>query len=53
MRKEGGFISFLDDKTFQRLRNVLDSRMKELPSRGLDLDKKRAEVISTEQEDIM
>ena len=53
MRKEGRFISILDDKTFQGLRSVLDSKMKELSSRGLGLDKKRAEVISAEQEDIM
>ena len=47
MRKEGRFLSFLDDKTFQGLRSVLDSKMKEfLSSRGLGLDKKRAEVIS-------
>ena len=52
MRKEGRFISILDDKTFQGLRSVLDSKMKELSSRGLGLDKKRAEVISAEQEDI-
>ena len=36
MRKEGRFISFLDDKTFQGLRSVLDSIMKELSSLGLD-----------------
>lgn len=41
MRKEGRFVSFLDDKKFQGLRTVLDSKMKELSSRGLGLDKKQ------------
>ena len=48
MRKDrawGRFICIFDDKTFQRLRSVLDSKMKELSSRGLGLDKKRTEVI--------
>lgn len=53
MRKEGRFVSFLDDKKFQGLRTVLDSEMKELSSRGLGLDKKKAEIITAEQEDIM
>ena len=43
MRKEGRFISILDDKTFQGLRSVLDSKMKELSSRGLGLDEKRGQ----------
>lgn len=32
---------------------MLDSKMKELSSRGLGLDKKKAEIIAEEQESIM
>lgn len=38
-RKKGRFVSFLDDKKFQGLRTVLDSKMKELSSHGSGLDK--------------
>ena len=53
MEKEGRFISILDDKTFQGLRSVLDSKIKDLSSRGPGFDNKRAEVISAKQEDTM
>lgn len=39
MWKEGCFVSFLNDKKFQGLRTALDSKMKELSSHGLGLDK--------------
>ena len=43
----------MDDKSFDGMRKVLDSKMKELSSRGLGIERRRAEVISEEQEDIM
>jgi hypothetical protein len=53
MRKKGRFVSFLDDKKYEGLRSVLDSKMKELSSRGLGLERKKAEIISAEQENTM
>jgi hypothetical protein len=53
MRKEGRFVSFLDDKKYQGLRSVLDSKMKELSGRGLGLNRKKADIITAEQENIM
>jgi hypothetical protein len=43
----------MDDKSFDGMRRILDSKMKELSSRGLGIERRRAEVISEEQEDIM
>lgn len=53
MRQMGRFVSFFDDETFHGFKKVLDSKTKELSGRGLGIDKKRAEVISEEQEQYM
>lgn len=53
MRQMGRFVSFFDDETFHGFKKVLDSKMKELSGRGLGIDRKRAEVISEEQEEYM
>ena len=53
IRQTGRFVSFYDDQCFEKMRKVLDAKMKELSKRGLGLEKKKADVISTEQEEIM
>ena len=53
IRQTGRFVSFFDDQCFEKMRKVLDAKMKELSKRGLGLEKKKADVISTEQEEIM
>lgn len=53
LRKTGRLVSVLDDDAFEGMRRVLDAKMKELSSRGIGIDRKRADVISDEQEEIL
>ena len=53
IRQSGKFVSFLDDKCFEGMRKVVDAKMKELSSKGLGIDKKTADVITEDQEEVM
>lgn len=51
LRQSGRTINMLEDKSFDGMRRVLDAKMKELSSRGMGIERKKAEVISEEQEE--
>ncbi|KAK6173752.1 hypothetical protein SNE40_017154 [Patella caerulea] len=53
LRLNGVIVHFLEDNEFIGMRNVLHAKMKELSRRGIGLDKKRADIISVENEDIL
>ncbi|XP_021360810.1 zinc finger MYM-type protein 2-like [Mizuhopecten yessoensis] len=52
-RQNGRFVNILDDTEFAGLRGVLDARMKNLAKQGLGINKKQAEIITEEQEQLM
>ena len=53
LRASGKFLNFLDDNVYSKLKSVLDAKMKSLSKQGLGIDKKQADVISVEQEEIL
>ncbi|VDI26941.1 Hypothetical predicted protein [Mytilus galloprovincialis] len=53
LRQNDRSISILDERDFSSLRSVLDSRMKELSRKGMGLNTKKSDVISTDQETYM
>lgn len=53
IRANGRFINLLDDMEFASMRQRLDSKMKELSRKGIGLDKKKADVISVQQEEAL
>ena len=53
LRASGKFVNFLDDNVYSKLKSVLDAKMKSLSKQGLGIDKKQADVISVEQEEIL
>ena len=52
LRASGKFVNFLDN-VYSKLKSVLDAKMKSLSKQGLGIDKKQADVISVEQEEIL
>ena len=49
----GRELKFLSDPFFQVLKNTLDSRMKQLSAKGIRAPRKRADVITLEEEEKM
>ncbi|XP_062604337.1 uncharacterized protein LOC134266120 [Saccostrea cucullata] len=52
LRQNGKFVSFLDDNGFRKMRQVLDARMKEVAKTGLGSSRRKAEIISVDQENM-
>ena len=53
MRKNGKSVNILEDEVFAKMRSVLDAKMKQLSRQGLGIEKNQADVITTEQEEIL
>lgn len=53
MRHDGRFINFLDDDRFYEMRSILDSKVKELSARVKEIERKREDIITETQEEVM
>lgn len=46
-------VNFLNDPAFNKMKRVLDAKMKELSKKGLGINRKQADVITTHQENLL
>ena len=53
LRNNGRFVRFLDDAEFQSMRQILDAKMKNPSRQGIGANKRQADVITEEQENIL
>lgn len=53
LKHQGRKVRFLDDESFEDLRNTLDNRMKELAAQGKRARRESAEIITVDQEELM
>ena len=53
LNKHGFVYKFLNDTSFSRIRNCLDNTMKATAAEGIGLERKQADVISQEEEELL